>query len=147
MPLGHGINVSEQLRGIRVDDDGHTLVSPIATGVLTLAYEAAPGQHINTQRWTYTVPAGVLAVLDAIRIGLSMTAAAEDTVAYIRITRSGGGPWVLAALYSSPTERLELIQSYQLLLRPGDNIDGWTLDSTPAIDMIHVTAFLHTINL
>jgi hypothetical protein len=92
--------------------------------------------HSATQRWTYTVPTGKKAMLEALD-GLICIVTAATTASrrkiYVRLTKSGGGSadiMNLQILTNSVGDVQTKTLGTSLLMLQGDSLTGYTADES-----------------
>ncbi|MDR7492451.1 MAG: hypothetical protein QN122_13520 [Armatimonadota bacterium] len=117
------------------------------TAVITLSYQATVGSHAVTERWSYTVPAGRIAYLEALHLWLATSTATDDLTIIVTLQRAGGGEVRLARLDSQAAARTAHLAAYDLALAAGDILRGYTfsVDATPR--EFNVNAFLREVTL
>jgi hypothetical protein len=116
------------------------------SAVRSESYAAAPGAHAQTTRWTYTVPAGRIAYLEATFIQLNGTGTNANDYASIFITRSGAGA-VELLLWRRLTAVYQVdFRAWDIALAAGDAIAGATSDASGTTDF-RLNAFFREITL
>ena len=106
---------------------------------VSLAYEYTSygiAPHAETQRWTYTVPAGKKAYVETFRAFVYRITAATSPNRYaaaIFVNPSGGGSYKIieATSYSNVADTSQVLNvGGSILLFAGDQIAGYTLDAS-----------------
>lgn len=143
----HGLDGSTQ-RQIVVDTSGRLVATDVrerSPTTITRSYSVASvAPHGATSRWTYTVPAGKLALVSALLTHVARDGATSTpgiAQGYIQLVASGGsGVYVLLGSIISGTlgvqDHMALGQS--LWLRAGDNMQGVTSDGSTGGTMFYI---------
>jgi len=87
--------------------------------------------HSATQRWTYTVPAGKKAFLEAINLKLiRKTAASTVGVAYASIVLNTYSVFEARVVTNNVGDKDAVSVGQALTLNPGDTLEGYTYDGS-----------------
>lgn len=107
----------------------HT-VAPAWTALVRRTYGAEPAAHAATVRWTYTVPAGRMAVVEHAYVEVAPTTAALQCFAWVVVVDSGGTDVIALVMARSTTAIYERsILSPQVTLDEGEKLEGRTVNT------------------
>ena len=130
-----------------LNDKPGVLVTRGFTQVLTQAYEAVVAPHAITTRWTYTVPSGRIAFLEAVHSLLEPTTAANQAGTFILVTRSGGGAQRFYTRLSGATIYDIGNDPYDVSLAAGDVVTGQSSNGDAVAREIRLAAYFREITL
>lgn len=94
--------------------------------IVNKKYDANVGNHGWTNRWTYTVPAGKIAILQYFHLHLGPSTAVASCYAGIDCTFTGGTYQTLAYLDSITTNQSSKEQSGLIYLQAGEVLNGYS---------------------
>ena len=147
MALGHGSKAGGALRSVRVDDAGRSFSNPGADRAQDQSYEASVNQHVETTRWTYTVAAGKMAVLELLHAYAQASAVINEVSAAIEILPAAGGTIDIFHVQSNLTSNAFDTVGCAVVLHTGDAVRGVTINANAAARELHVAACIREIDL
>ncbi len=112
------------------DSGGRTQTAPTFDSLVRKHYAAGPTTHAATDRWTYTVPAGKLALVEHVFVMIDATTAVIDGQARIVIRDSGDTDIAIVVDIRSRTDVAVLwATSPHCILDAGEKLIGRTVSN------------------
>ena len=147
MALVGGADASSIYRTVRLDASGRALSNPGADGAADQYYSAFVDNHADTVRWTYTCPAGVLAILELLYGSVSLLA--SENTAYVRITttRDGGSGLQVLSVTGRAAFGVDTSIPCIIVLRAGDSRAAYSYNNDGTSRVLSVGAAIREITL
>lgn len=145
MPLAGGSDANDIYHHIRTDATGRTATVLDADGASDQVYSASVGNHVETARWTYTVAAGTISVVEALYGSVSPLT--TDDSAYVRITLKRNGGSEIQLLSTNGRTSVTSVSQFgtQIVMRAGDVLKAYSYNNDGNNRVLTVCAAIRTV--